>query len=415
MSVEDNVDPQSHDDPGAQTLDETERLEPSQPDPYDLLRRFLTKVTSGGLSPLVGYSISDVAKAEVDSANSDSAVEIQTPETPESRTHKVQVLTTRLGQLTYALEVVQRAVTHGYNLGKRIPPDRLAKIRDENPHVFSIHDEKIRGFSSVDFAKMGATISRYGAPFIRQKAFALVDICGFSRREHAEQLTTLYSLTNMLDSSIRRSRKFCDALKARGRFGRNSTGDGYYFWHDGLGGASDVATFMTLVCLMSQCEALRDSGFPIQLRCSFFIGSAFLFYDAGARENSLAPASNAIGAATNGAARLISDARPGQFLINDFDRLGQGDERMTPKSLVAQCNELFRIEDAGAGKLSLMPTEKIRVNDKHGDAWYCYNVCGAIPNRVASKSVDVMIGLKPDQSPIITDLQFEQQQQASVL
>lgn len=150
---------------------------------------------------------------------------------------------------------------------------------------------------------------------------------------------------------------------------------------------------MLLVSMISQCEAMFSSGFEMRVKASYVIGGAFMLYDPTRRLDRLLhePASNAVGPATNGAARLLTACKPGQLLVGDFTRSGQGGETLTPTGLVAQTNELFREENSGAGKLQIGPSEKLRVEDKHGEAWYCWNVYGdvpAIPDRVR-------IGLQP--------------------
>jgi hypothetical protein len=191
----------------------------------------------------------------------------------------------------------------------------------------------------------------------------------------------------------------------RNVFGRASTGDGFYIWSDSLGGHADVATFMLLVSMLPQCESMFCSGFQMRVKASFIIGGAFMLYDPTRRldRQLYEPASNAVGPATNGAARLLTACKPGQLLLGDFTRSGQGGETLTPAVLVAQANELFREENTGAGRLVIGPNEKLRVEDKHGEAWYCWNIYGevpAIPDRVR-------IGLQPDDSTDVTSLRFK--------
>ena len=385
----------------------------------EVLAGFLWDATRGGLFPLVGYSVGDdegeglsPVAAKQGGADEDDDTDLVPPEgsiqnnAGAGLSVRIRVLTTSIADLSYALEVLEKATYQGYNLGKRLWPSRLKGLSEQNPHVFSLKEVTVDGYSNTDFLEIGRVIQRFGAPFVKEKGFALVDICSFSRLGHSEQLSSLYSLTNMLDTAVRRSWRFCKRLNVRNRFGKNSTGDGYYFWHEGLSGSSDVATFITLLCLMSQCEMLRRTGFPMQIRCSYFIGSAFLFYDAYARSNPNAPATNAIGAATNGAARLLTAAQPGQLLINDFQRRGQGGETMTPEVLISQCNELFREEEAGAGKLTVLPKKRLRVSDKHGDIWYCFNLHGTIPHKAGKQVQQITIGLEPDESPLIESVLF---------
>ena len=393
----------------------------------DQLRNFLVDATDGGLFPLVAYSIGDdegegdghPAPPEPEVDDQDGARLPPDPASPSAGTEvHIRVLTTSITVLTYALGVLERSTAQGYNLGKRMWPNKLQRLVQDHPRVFHLSEATISGFQAMPDTQLASTIGsiiqRFGAPFVKEKGFALVDICGFSRLGHAEQLSQLYSLTNMLDSAVRRSWKFCQQLRIRNRFGRTSTGDGFYFWHDGLGGNADTATFITLTCLMAQCEVMRRSGFPMQLRASFFIGSAFLFFDANARA-SASPATNAIGAATNGAARLISASLPGQILVNDFLRKGQGDERLSADGLLSQCNQLFREEGSGAAKLAIAPNGPLRVTDKHGDIWYCHNVCGTVPNNIGDKVHQITLGLYPEEAPSMDSVRFRAPQAAKGL
>ena len=391
-----------------------------RPSVFDQLRSFLLYATRGGLFPLVAYSVSETTHnhehdsaetREVDDGDNDDSTDDDLtalnnqPDTAAAE-HDVRILTTAIPNLALGVRILESATQFGYNLGRRFSPQRLAQLKDQNPHVFFSHERRITGIDPTRIASVGRMISRFGAPFLRTKGFALIDICGFSRLTHSDQLAYLYSLTNMLDSSIRRTRRFCTELKIKNSFGRNSTGDGYYFWHDGIGGRSDVVTLMALVCLLSQGEFMKREGFSMQLKGTFVIDSAFLFYDATAKELPGAAATNAIGAATNGAARLMTATQPGQLLVGDFLRSGQGKEQLNPKAVIAQVNELFRAEGSGAATLALVPDAKLRVADKHGDIWYCYNVCGNVPCDVGGNLHDVPIGLESDDSKSIAAHNF---------
>jgi hypothetical protein len=231
-------------------------------------------------------------------------------------------------------------------------------------------------------------------------------MCGFSRLENPDQLAQLYSLTNAVDSAIRRTYKICQRLKLPNRFGRASTGDGFYLWHDYLGGGADVATFFLLVCIMNQSESMRLAGFPMRLKASFVIDSTFMLYEADARTNLSAVASNAVGAATNTAARFITAAKPSQILLGDFSRRGQPGEKIDSASVLAQVNELFREEGFGAATLEAKPKKLFRVDDKHGEVHYCWNIVGEVPNQVGKRNTRVRIGLHPDDATRIDDVDF---------
>jgi len=163
---------------------------------------------------------------------------------------------------------------------------------------------------------------------------------------------------------------------------------------------------MVLLCVMVQAEAMRREGFPMRLRASYVIDSAFMLYDEAAPVTPNAVASNAVGAATNGAARLITAAKPSQFLVGDFKRPGQPGETLDPRALIAQANELFREEGSGAATLSFQPDSLMTVVDKHDDPWYCWNLIGEVPNLVREERSRERIGLVPETAPNIQDVRF---------
>lgn len=354
----------------------------------DKIQDYLGRVTRKGLFPLMGYRL-EPRKTSI----------------PGQCEYDFTPLTSNIPDLVHAHEIVEKMVYRGFNLGHSLDMWKLDQLVGGNPHVFYKHQSiVIRGAVGSDAGKLGRQIARSGTPFIREKGFALVDICEFSRKSSREQLSCLYSLTNMLDTSIRRCSTFLPELHMEGnsKYGRNSTGDGFYFWHDGLGAGSDTITFMVLVCLMAQYKTFLAKGFPMKLRASYFLGSTFMFYDEAARIDPRRPASNAIGQATNGAARLIGESRPGQILVNDFSRIGQNNEQMNAESLIEHCNQLFRKEDSQPATLRKSPEEKLRVVDKHLDAWYCYNVLGG----VQSEGATVEIGVAPEESILFEKSHF---------
>lgn len=347
----------------------------------DKLPEYLNRITRKGLFPLMGYNLESRASSSIE--------RIECEFTP---------MTSNIPDLVHAHEILEKHVYRGFNLGHSLEMWKLDQLANGNPHVFMKHPKVIiKGLEKSDVGRIGRLVARNGTPFVREKGFALVDICEFSRKSSREQLACLYSLTNMLDSSIRRCNTFLPELHMEGnsRYGRNSTGDGFYFWHDGLGAGSDTITFMVLVCLMAQYKTFRTKKhFPMKLRASYFLGSAFLFYDEAARLDLRRPASNAIGEATNGAARLLAESRPGQILVNDFNRIGQNNELMNTESLIEHCNQLFRKEGSRPGTLRRDPEKRLRVLDKHLDAWYCFNVLGD----VQSEDETIEIGVSPDKS-----------------
>jgi len=343
------------------------------------LAAFLADSTKDGLFPLVAYSVTQ---------------------------DWVSILTTNIPDLPFAIRILAVVNRTGYNLGYSLRPEVIKRLANSNPHVFRLFERQLPRVHEVKLRRLGRVVSTFGAPFYEQKGFALLDMCGFSRLDNPSQLSQLYSLTNAIDSSIKRCYNVCQRLRLPNRFGRTSTGDGFYLWHDFIGGNADVATLFLLICVMTQSEAMRDAGFPMRLRGGFVVDSSYMFYEADARMDPHAVASNAVGAATNKAARLVSAAKPSQVLIGAFSRPGQADEKMDPSTMLAQVNELFREEGFGAAALELQPKTHLRIEDKHGDIHYCWNVVGNVPNQVGNRATRVAIGLEPDSATPIDQVKF---------
>lgn len=359
--------------------------------------RWLREATRNGLYPVVAYSIGD---------------------------NRCSILTTNIPDLDYSLKLLEKHGTFGYNLGRNFSEHELDRLSSENPHVLRRHSHESRGLTSSSAKGFGRVVQAFGAPYFRQKAVGLVDIVGFSTLSHWEQLAHLYSLRNALNSSMKRCMRFCSALGIPPLFGAESTGDGYYVWHEEFSGACDAATFMLVTSILTQCECFRrESGFPLRLRASYCVGPVYQMYDNDTLEASLNAiteeeidlnsdhlrllASMVTGPATIQADRVLRAARPSQFLVADFDRPGIGEARMTPSTLIQQANGLFELENNGPAVLDFAPGERLKLFDKHGFPHYCWNVCGQVPNIGKGPVARQRIGLRTDSAPDIKDLGFQ--------
>ena len=350
------------------------RVQPSD-EQRDVLIRTLRENCKEGLYPLVAFG---------------------------SRDGVVVCLLSTIENLPYAIAILEKVQRRKFTL-LPTPVDRINRIAEQNPHVFE------RRQLSVDWQAGDQQIERwvvqliasFGSPFLERKAFGLVDICGFSRLDYADQLTYLGALSNIFRQAVGRSRIFSEHLGVHNYFRRASTGDGFYIWNDRLGGNADVATFMLLLCIVVRARDIDLKGFKI--KASFVIGSTFILYEFPSDSSAPPFAVNAVGEATNGAARLVTAARPWQILIGDFNVEGTGAERMTPQKLVQQANELFRLERFPSASLVVNPTSMLKVVDKHGESWNCWNVEGKIPQ---DQDSSIGVGLKPDVATAISDYSF---------
>lgn len=207
------------------------------------------------------------------------------------------------------------------------------------------------------------------------------------------------SQQNMLRSSLRRCRGFCQQLRVSPDFSYESTGDGLYVWHESIGPGADVATFVLLVCMLLQTEAMKQSGNSrVQLRTTYAIDSAYMLYDVDQIVVDSPRPSHLTGKAKISCARLLENAQPGQFLVADFVRSND----MRPENLVDQTNGLFERVERSAGTLNFDPHERLVAVSKHEQPWYCWNVCGRAPNFGTPLSV----GLHEDKAPLVTDMRF---------
>lgn len=330
---------------------------------------------------------------------------------------RIHLLTANIPDLPVAIRILRDTSGREYNLGQYLPLDDVRRASQENPHFLHYKSYEIPGldFSESSLRAVGSLVVAFGAPFYSHKAVGVVDICGFSTVPPFSQLAYLYSLENLFRSNAKRCRCFTSELHLSSDFGHASTGDGFYFWHEMHGGGADVATLLLLLCMMSQVERFREEDhFPMQLKAAMVIDSVFMLYDSDRvrfAQDQTNPqewtvhrgeATNVVGVATNIAARLIAAARPSQILIAQFKRSGQGQETMTPHSLIAQAAQLFRHEGNPA-EILFDPNHRLCVTDKHKMRWHCWNVVGRIPNRMKGAVKLQRVGLKTDDAyPIET-------------
>ncbi len=354
-------------------------------DALRLIIRALVEQTEDGLFPLVGYALEP---------------------------NRLTLLTTSIPDLPLAIRILRTVTGAEYNLGHYLKADAAKRAAEENPHFLKIRSHDIPGLvlDSSLFDTLSSLVVVFGAPFFPKKAVGVVDICDFTKGSPFAQLADLYSLENIFRTNVKRCMPFTRALRITNNFGYASTGDGFFFWHDMLAGGADTATLVLLLCIMSQVERFRrERHFGMRLKAAFVIDSLFMVYDAddiscvpdpAASDDytvERGPARNVVGVATNIAARLCSKARPSQILVSQFDRSGQGDETMSPHSIIAHAAQLFRHESNGSpSDLKFDPDCRMSVTDKHGMRWHCWNLTGKVPNTFKKRPAMQQIGLRSD-------------------
>lgn len=356
---------------------------------------YFEKATGGGLFPVVQYGV-------------------------DLQANEFIVLTASIPDLPYALRVCETVLGKTYNLGQSTPPKRLQELRKENPHVFQIQEFTLPPVTAEDYPAIGQIAMRYGPARWAGKGIGLIDVCGFSQLSTDEQLQHLLSLDHVVRSAGGRAWKWCYNMDlGDSRWGRASTGDGYYLWNSDPSGRGHVVTFAWMVYAMAFAESLRQRRImPMRLRAAYSVGETFTFYDAGLSSECLhgyeQALQNAVGPLTNDLARMAAIALPGQILIGDFSWSGKT-QSMSPASVLKQINEqAFSADgatpaDGGDGSYLAFdpPDTKLRFVDKHGEVRYCWNVVGRVVNRYASgKTALVPIGLSVDNTPELADTNF---------
>jgi len=120
-----------------------------------------------------------------------------------------------------------------------------------------------------------------------------------------------------------------------------------------------------------------------------------------------------VGPATNYLARLIEAARPGQILVGDFRRRRSKEDNslLGPQELLDEALEMLKVDlpsSLQAGTTwDFEPPTPLRVVDKHGHTYYCYNLKARIGNCVDGKEFVQPVGLDLESAPIISSLNFK--------
>ena len=319
-------------------------------------------------------------------------------------------MTSNIPELSHALDIFKQVIGSDYNLGRFVQLSDLRNLVSQNPHLFRLHNVTIHEI--VGPTDVRDVASLFGPSFWPLKAFALVDISGFSKLQPNDQLAHLLSLDNAVRSAVKRCRGICSSLGIDLSFSRSSTGDGYYIWHEQPGIPADIGVFSLLVAIMTQSEVMRTrKTFPMRLKGAFAIGEVFTFFDRLSVEPGQYASQNAVGPVTNDLARLIALAKPSQILMKHFDRPGSRGN-LIPTGLIADVAGRFTAEGRGDCQLALepdSPSPPLRIKDKHGNFHHCWNVNGTVFNQFlpTESPVAQRIGLKPDPARDLEGYNFD--------
>lgn len=375
--------------------------------PTEALAAFMSDSTCGGLFPAIAFGMD-----------------------PDGSPSTVGLLTSPIVDLPVALELVERVHDKEISPYRFIPLKTIKYIADKNA-IMKCHVREISGLDTKDpehrkaFSRLMAycTASRW-----KSRAFALIDMVGFSLASTPEQLSMRMSLGQSVNQVSNRMyplglKGVIDSRASRG-FNRTSTGDGFYIWSYDGSTEGHVANFVLLVLLMTQVEAMRSSGASeLQLRAAFAIGEAYTFPYHGpsvpppldTREGFMP---DAIGPVLNKLSRLLTAAAPGQLLVAPFNEPGRvnrpGEKLDVNTMLMRVRSEILPAEldpkdpiKAQDIVLECDPKTPLRVTDKHQEVHHCFNVWGKIPNRLPPLGLQLQsFGVINDEAAEVANVPF---------
>jgi hypothetical protein len=239
------------------------------------------------------------------------------------------------------------------------------------------------------------------------RGFFLFDICEFSRRMPAEQVT----LRLALEVAIRRAVVTLKKENAGVDCNINliPTGDGYYLWHRNAGRSFDAIVFAIGALALANARSDRLSAIELNIRTAFVIDRMFTIplLEINQAFGVGSVFRDAVGPALNNAARLCAAAAPNQMLMGVFSEIEEvesGETIRTPANLVAAANAL--ISNPATFALTIDPDEAFRVVDKHSAVHRCVNVRGTCFYYVGTKRQKVDIGLRQDLSKRLDPEEF---------
>jgi hypothetical protein len=360
--------------------------------PYKELSEFIAKATRYGLYPIVAYGL-----------------DFNSPD-------EIYIATSPIPDLPISLDLVDRTaqikLRRSHLPGSYIPINLLSTIVEKN-RIMSPHGPKqIRGLDTrnVEHRKVIARLIAFcTASRWANRAFVLVDIVGFSQATTAEQLALRMSLGQSINQVCYRMQSLSQLnLLLEPNFNRLSTGDGFYFFNWSNKPESQVTSFVFMLLLMAQTEALFLRT-KLRLRAAFAIGEAYTFPYRGPGlfpgmgvEATFIP--DAIGPVLNDLQRVLTAACPGQILVRHFDQPGRAErmnERLDIETMLTRIRseilprELDVTDPIKSQDIILerIPTSPLRVIDKNKQVHHCYNVWGRIPMKSDEGTCLQAIGL----------------------
>ena len=231
--------------------------------------------------------------------------------------------------------------------------------------------------------------------YYENKGFAFIDICGFSKKSTAEQVshklileTALAHATKTLflsRSNIVENRHL--------EFSFHSTGDGFYIWNKSQGRHADSILLAHLLFAVGFLNRSKGKKFDIDVRAAFGIGEAYIFSRLGGPFPS-----DALGDVLNDVARLVSFAKRNQLLVQEFTS-----GKTYPNSINNSCDlvtcipELFANKYKSHIKLDDM-AELIWAEDKHKKRHYFRNLNGYLFTIIGEELNRVRVGVEKEKA-----------------
>ena len=337
------------------------------------------------------------------------------------------IMTCTIDEFPHVVNFLTRKKGSKTNLGSSIPVNAMMDIQEiysgVHVHTFPLHGFDGDYNDKTKMAKVRETCAKFAACHWEERAVALVDICGFTKLSPVRQLASIMSLNKALNSayrrlySISRARKDANLPTLALCFRRSTTGDGYYIWNDTFGQYGDLAVLALLLQTISVVEERRSEvrEHPIRVKSAFTIGEIFCMADRGITWESV-ESQYAVGPATNYLARLLSKAWPGQILMGNLLRTESGNRKpLEPEEFLREALAILQEQlpeglETETCVVSYDKNKALRVEDKHGDFHYCYNLVCRVANSLdkGTRNIAVRVGVPKEETSDICDLRFRQ-------
>jgi hypothetical protein len=277
----------------------------------------------------------------------------------------------------------------------------------------SVEHVKLMGFDkqNVEHLKsISRTLATYMPSHWKARGVALIDVTRFSAASAPRQM----ELKLLLDSAMFDARGSLKKLlydcgcAAPGRFTRLSTGDGYYFFADSIGPEAAAATFCLLALTFAHIAYLNYDLVDLRVRGAFSVGELFLipYLELWERPPPEPAPYDGIGPVMNSLARIVGEARPGQLLLGEFSGLDNDFTKLfsDPASLLKYIRRVIGTKEPVLEVTK--PPMLLRVVDKHGDIYHCYNCAGNVCGWLGATSFVRRVGLVPDDSRRLGETAF---------